>query len=277
MSRLLPERLKKLDQWITERERMRLRHAAGKTPYTRDPVLAEWRFCNVRRMDDHVSRWLLRHWYTGDRAKPSNVVSAATLARRGFNSPATLVKLLDVPWADWDAIKARLASYRKVSFDPAYKIGGGNKSEGIEKYEAVVDIAADVHEEHFMLPTATMREAVADLCRVKGIGPFMAGQIVADLRHVLPGEWRDKDRWAPMGPGSGPGMAWLLGRAGSVSEDEFERRFPAVIEHVRRTHPAIWKDRQLEAHDVQNCLCELSKYARGYGKQRYTPRREVTA
>jgi hypothetical protein len=284
MTTFVPERLKTLDYWIAERERMRKRHAAGQRPYTRDPVLAEWRFCNVRRMDDHVSRWLMRYWYVGERARPENVVSAATLARRALNHPEALCDFLDVSWGDWDEIKRRLwwriaILSKETTFDPAYKIGGGNKRKGIEKYEAVVDIAAAVQEKHCMLPTRTMREACVALCGVYGIGPFMAGQIVADLRHVVGGPWTDKDTWAPMGPGSARGMAYLLGRDGAVSEAEFERRLPAVIEHVKRTHPAIWRDRKLEAHDVQNCLCELDKFVRvqagGKLKQRYTPRQEV--
>src|SRR5687767_12157182 len=103
----LPERLATLDYWIAERERMRLRHAARKTPYTRDPLMAEWRWCNVRRMDDHVSRWLMHSWYVGARAVPSHALAAATLARY-INLPQTLVKLFDVPWGDWDEMKRRL-------------------------------------------------------------------------------------------------------------------------------------------------------------------------
>lgn len=286
MSRLLPERLEVLDYWITERERMRRKHDAGAPqPWTRDPLMAGARWCNVRRSDDRVSRWLLKRWYVGDRAKLANAMGAATLARY-INWPDTLTELLGIAWADWDAIKARLQARevrREKVFTGAYKVPCGGRYETRTKVEFVVDLVTEVHESRFFaINPRSMRETWAALCEVAGVGPFMAGQIVADLRQVVPGAWADRTWWAPMGPGSEKGMLWLLGRdAGSLSQAEFERRLPAVCEHVRRELPEVWRDRKLEAHDIQNCLCELSKLVRlrggGKAKNSYTPRREVTA
>lgn len=40
-----------------EREAIRLRRAAGEgAPWTRDPIMADWSFCNVRREDDRVTQ-----------------------------------------------------------------------------------------------------------------------------------------------------------------------------------------------------------------------------
>ena len=61
-------RLKPLDRllyWVTERESIRIQRLQGKAPpWTDDPILRQYRFCNVRRMDDAVSQWLLTNWYT---------------------------------------------------------------------------------------------------------------------------------------------------------------------------------------------------------------------
>jgi len=284
MNTLKNDRLAVLGRWISERERMRRRRAAGINPCTSDPIMATWRWCNVRRMDDAVSQWLLRYWYTGQRAKPENVVSAAALARL-VNLPETLAQLRDVSWGDWDEVKYRLWRRFVVegqkTFDPAYKIPAGGAYELREKYELVVDIAAAVHARFPTPASHSMRAMWAKLCTIKNLGGngFIAGQIVADVRHVLPGEWVDRMKWAPMGPGSAKGMAYLLGQDAPVSAEVFAQHFPAVIDEVRTGYAEIWRDRKLEAHDVQNCLCELSKYVRtlngGKLKQRYAPRQEV--
>lgn len=290
MSRLLPERLEVLDYWITERERMRRKHdTAAPKPWTRDPIMAGNHWCNVRRMDDRVSRWLLKHWYVGDRAKPSNVMGAATLARM-VNRPDALTELLSVEWGDWGAVRSVLSA-RKTRGDkfmntPAYQVLSSGSTEPSDKY--VPRVASEVHESRFFaISPRSMRETWAALCEVDGLGSFLAGQVVADLRHVVPGAWSDRTWWAPVGNGSGMGMAWLLGRGdwhvkGRLRQAEFDQHLPAVCEHIRRELPEVWRDRKLEAMDAQNVCCEISKLMRlrtGIKTKRrlYTPRREVQA
>ena len=274
----IPERLATLKYWITEREQMRRKHDANAaSPWSRDPHMASARWCNVRRMDDKVSRWLMRRWYTGRRAKPHNAMAAATLARY-VNWPDSLAELLDVPQWDWHSIRAilnaRKARGEKV-FTGAYKVPCGGRYETRDKIELVVDIAAEVDDIFFHLQPRSMRKTWDALCHIDGVGPFLGGQIVADLRHVVPGSWADKDTWAPLGPGSEKGMLYLLGRdaTGSLSQVEFERHLPSLCDYLRQVVPDICKDRQLEAMDVQNCLCEVSKLARllagGRAKNRY--------
>ena len=49
--------------FIGERERIRIRRANGEPPpWTDDPILREWSFCNVRREDDRVTRWIAEDW-----------------------------------------------------------------------------------------------------------------------------------------------------------------------------------------------------------------------
>ncbi len=54
--------LKPLLYFVHEREFIRLKKIAGsEPPYTDDPILGTYRFCNVRRADDRVSRWLTQN------------------------------------------------------------------------------------------------------------------------------------------------------------------------------------------------------------------------
>src|SRR2546423_1636561 len=48
-----------LIDWISERTAIHTKKEAGHPPpWTDDPVLREWSFCNVRREDDRVTRWI---------------------------------------------------------------------------------------------------------------------------------------------------------------------------------------------------------------------------
>jgi 5-hmdU DNA kinase, helical domain len=49
--------------WITERESIRRKKEAGEPkPWTDDPILRAGRFTNVRREDDHTTKWVVQHW-----------------------------------------------------------------------------------------------------------------------------------------------------------------------------------------------------------------------
>ena len=84
--------------WIKERESVRRKKEVGKSkPWTDDEILQSYRFCNVRRMDDKVSKWLLENWY-----RPfydhQNILLACSLGRF-FNQPSTLERLgFPVDW-----------------------------------------------------------------------------------------------------------------------------------------------------------------------------------
>lgn len=47
--------------YAREREAIRLRRAKGTRPLTQDPILAQYRFCNVEREHDTVTRWLAEY------------------------------------------------------------------------------------------------------------------------------------------------------------------------------------------------------------------------
>ncbi len=130
-----------------------------------------------------------------------------------------------------------------------------------------------------------MEGAWKELCKGYGYGSFMAGQIVADLRWAMKGEWRDRNEWAPVGPGSARGLArllyapdsWTTAAKGYVNDpaDWLTDFKTHILEKIPQLLPSAISSR-LEAHDYQNCLCEYDKYNRvlfgeGKPKQLYKP------
>lgn len=300
-TRFVPERLDEWSYWITERERMRKAKWAGKKPpYSADPVMAYNRYCNVRRMDDKVSIWMLENWFTpGCYANYRTALIAGLLARM-VNKPETLTAIIggNRRFTTWNYEQARKAMYKikdagGTVFTSAYIINGASGGPKIEQVLGAIDKcykACDKNATRFIVPESMQRTALS-LHALPGVGSFIAGQVVADLRWVLgdvkDGWWADRMKWAPPGPGSSRGMKYLLGLATPADmagrgKDLSEKQFlPALQELVllAKQHPKVgpvFRERGLEAHDIQNTLCELGKFIRikygeGKAKNRFDP------
>ena len=271
------EAVKVLTFWIKEREAIRERRALGLLPpWTDDSILANYRFCNVRREDDKVTQWISRHWRTPYR-NSRNLTAALVLARM-LNNPDTL-EAIEFP-VNWDTfqisynIKARRAIGYKI-LNPAYLITTCGVK--MDKVDYIVNVADSVWESR-MQPVIgdTLEYFHSKLMMIKGLGNFLAAQVVADLKHTPSNPLiaaLDFMSWAAPGPGSLKGLRYVLGGL-DVSERSFLPLATAVYLRIKDDLDMP----PLEMQDFQNCLCEFSKYwktHKGYGKpkQRYSPNR----
>lgn len=267
-----------LAHWIAERESIRKQRAAGKpAPWTNDPLIAGTRWCNVRRMDDKVSQWLIDHWYRGARVvNHTHAVTFATIARL-VNWPDTLAEYKLSTWnrdAFCRVLHRRKDAGQKV-FTGVYIINSASGGKGSSKIDVIADTINTVRGiGRELVDTNSMQNTHSLLRTVPGIGSFIAGQIVADLRWVVRGDWADRQSWAPHGPGSMRGIEFMYGQP--VHERDFCEALREVrgymIDHYSVVR-MVERDRSLELHDWQNVLCEVSKLARlmqgGRSKNKY--------
>lgn len=264
--------------WIREREAIRTKRVAGaEPPWTDDPILRTYRFCNVRRMDDAVSVWLLKNWYEPFYDHP-NMLLAATIAR-SFNLPASLAVIGFPAEYDPEAILARLTAYRATGaklYNGAYMVRGDGRYP--DKARMILDgIVTPLLADPPRIDGKTMEAAVAALVPRWGFSTFTAGQVVADLRWAKNAPWRDRLAWASIGPGSRRGMNRFHGRdlKTALNQKEFEAELRGFMVFCRdKLPPAITS--RLEAHDYQNVLCEMDGYERvlwgqGRKKELYRP------
>ena len=260
--------IQRLVHWIVERESVRLKKEAGlPQPWTDDEIIGTYRFCNAKRMDDKVSKWLMERWYKPYFNHP-NMVYAVALARF-INKPESLFLITDdvfAPKVKWGQIKKILRAHRdagNVIFNGAYMVRG---NDGHDKIECVVDHYVKPLQSNLVTPgfyPDSMQRTCELIHDQYGFGSFMAGQVVADLRWAVKGTWDDRMTWAPIGPGSQRGMNRLLGldTHRSIPQKEFLTQLIGMIDALHEKLPASITDR-LEAHDYQNCLCEYDKYNR---------------
>ena len=113
-----------------------------------------------------------------------------------------------------------------------------------------------------------------------GLGSFMAGQVVADLKYVPPlKRARDWTTFVAPGPASRRGLNRVLGRPVDApwrNDDTWRAAFRHLRERIMPELERIGLG-DLHAQDLQNCLCEFDKYERvrlgeGKPKRRFVPR-----
>lgn len=261
------ERRKIVAYWMEEREKIRLAKEAGEpAPWTFDPILAAFRFCNVRREDDRVTRWIKQNWrdpYAGHR----NMLTAMVLARM-VNWPATLE---DIGFPeDWGPayierasrlMRARAERGEKL-WTSAYMISTAGARRN--KVDHVLAVVGRAHENNWRVVQQTaLEEAWLSLKEVNGLGPFLAAQVVADYKHV-PGSTLENAKdwwtWAAPGPGSERGLRWLAGRERPVPAYEFLSLLRMEWEKIKPMIPQSLAG--ISMQDAQNVMCEVSKYVR---------------
>lgn len=282
-----PDVLEILVNWVREREQVRVRKEAGKPwPWTADTLLREWRFCNVRRSDDRITRELMARWYDAD-AAPATLVVAASLGRLINWTDALLDASGGVPFRMEMLIQvrqrlhARAARGEKV-FTAAYVVPG---VPGRNKVDSICDLVQRISLRADAVLGSTLRETWAELTSFDGLGSFLAGQIAADLALLPAGRgWPDGLVWAPVGPGSARGWNRLTGQplGRRVSQAEFDLALPQVTAILKARVPELWSTRPPIGQDVQSCLCELDKCVRllrheGTVRARYQPPQTQTS
>jgi len=270
-----------LFHWVGERERIRRQKDSGaQRPWTDDPILHAYRFCNVERERDTVTQWIHHNWLLPNYGDPT-VVLGMTIARM-VNLPETLEEL-GFPHEGWTTkyVRRFLDTFDKrrnegkKSWTSAYMITGGY-SEGGEPKEVIIARVIDrcngkLHE-NWIRQGDTLAEA-ADKIKSPGIGDFLSGQIIADLKHSkLLADASDWWEWCAVGPGSTVGLNFIHGREHkkSISQPQFRKEVNEIRNILR--DGGVY----LDAQNTQNVLCELHKYIRtkyygGRPKSRYTP------
>jgi len=262
--------LKTLKYWIEERDNIRaLKEGGAPKPWTKDVILQSYRFCNVRREDDAVTRQIAAGWRNPKYWGKHNFVPAMIFART-INWPATL-EYIGFPdsWSS-EEILTKLDQYQGMghkTYTGAYFITAGPT--GVRKNAWVVGNANSYFFSPPRLDPLSLENSWREILENKYpcVGPFIAGQVIADLKYTSHlREAKDWWDWAAIGPGSMRGLNRLFERGlkDKITQEQGLEELREVASHLQQ-----YKSQYLHLQDVQNCLCELDKYERvvwGEGK-----------
>jgi hypothetical protein len=278
----MPLNSQRLEQFFAlarERETIRRMKDSGHAPpWTNDPVFRGNYFCNVFREDDRTTRWFREN--IRDPLKDTCRVELATIIFRWFNYIPTgeLIRYLLVE-GDWSNLRQSLETILvpvkargEKLFTGAFIVkspNGKNKLAGIlDCIEAAPRILADGPEDRTLRAYHTM------LQRVPYLGPFMAYQVVCDLRFTSVLEKApDIDRWTAPGPGSARGLAIMFDEpvrsyTSASQQALMVERMIGILGASGRSDlwPPDWREWELST--VQHWLCEFDKYVRAASGER---------
>lgn len=272
--------------WIREREAVRMRKDRGDAfPWTDDPIIGAYRFCNVRREDDRGTVWIRENIREPYADHP--MLWLMLCIARQINWPETLAELIaEKAWPinsafapQWitATLNARQQRGEKV-YTGAYMISApATKGANKQAYIAETVIGALWRRrEHFPSLYVTMRKVHEWISASNGWGPFMAYQAVVDMRFTsILGNAPDIETWAAAGPGTIRGLNRLHGRPVKASVSQSQ-----ALDEMRTIYKTVQVETgvAMDFSDVPNILCETDKYLRvknGEGKPRalYVPGR----
>lgn len=274
--------LKPVLYWIKERESIRLKREAGAPkPWTKDRILQDNKFCNVRREDDRVTRWIKQYIRKPFRSDP-NLWFMLAIARQ-INWPDTLQDL--IVYKAWptnprfemrfvaNVLSRRAARGEKV-FTGAYLLGGGNNS-GKPKidyicYDVLGDLWRDRHiMDENLANNPSLEGTHQGLSEYFGWGPFLAYQVVVDMRFTrLLQNAPDVATYAAAGPGTRRGLNRLYGRDPRAALGQ-QQALDEMLELYPKICDALTP--RIDLSDLPNILCETDKMLRvrrGEGKMR---------
>ena len=280
----------RLVAFVKERQRIyEVRLAGAPKPWTTDPILQRFRFSNMLRENDVVTKWIADNWRTPNVNHPD--LWFAIVVARLVNEPLTLTEMgfplrQGLTQNNWNrghferTIRRRKAAGLRT-YNPAYMVPAC--STVAPKVELNLRVLDDL-----WASRKTLRPKEGDTLRswhilvgqFWGIGSFIVAQVIADLKYAsgTPLE-RAKDwmTFAASGPGSRRGMCRLEGRPVSEWKRDSEDVWWQKLIRLRNEIMPLLKGTALyEAHaqDFQSFLCEWDKWERarlgeGFPKQKY--------
>ena len=248
-----------------------------KAPWTNDPILNTYKFCNSYRVNDRVSQYLLKNViYNGKSYSKEDTIYRIILFKL-FNLQSTW-ELLNKECGEiilknfnqelyskvlTNAINNKIKIYNDAYISCANKAFGYNHKH--DNHLAILNkMFIEDRMQEKILKCKTMAEAFYIIKSYPLIGNFMAYQLVTDINYSDSVNWQE-DEFTVAGPGSIRGIKKCFISKGNYSnEDIIKYMCNHQDEEFRKLNLNFKRlgNRPLQLIDCQNIFCELDKYCR---------------
>ena len=263
--------------FAAERQRIYLARLAGKpAPWTEDPILAEFKFCNAFRASDRVSQYLIRDVIYSEPALAPEELLLQIVIFRLFSKPETWELLEAGGGVDRDALySGRLGELLDLAVARGQKLYTGafilcaTRAYGFPRK----------HRNHLALLEEMMRpgglsrsvatagslhDVYEALHRYPLIGPFMAYQLAIDINYSELCDFEENDTTVA-GPGALRGIGKCFTDRDGLRPEQLimwmTERQDQEFNRLGIEFPGLF-GRPLQAIDIQNLFCEVDKYSR---------------
>ena len=258
--------------YLNEREQIRIKREDMRLdpPWTQDPILSGWRFTNVRREDDRVSRELL-DLILANGDKPLDQIFFNTVAFRTFNNQIGY-EALNGGWIskwNFDLYMKRMDKHRaqnKPIFGNAYMIASTLIKKGTQKHGFYVNLLGNVWKDRKKLLDSivthnTLENVMTQFMQYPGYGGFLGYELAMDMEMTgILVDPIDRLTWANAGPGAKRGLNFVFGRdkkARPADPLEEMRYLYEIAPSFLQPHVVDYLDMRF----IENGLCETSKIA----------------
>lgn len=271
--------------YARERYQILLNRRAGlPKPWTDDPILQSYRFCNVFREDDTTTQFIRKHVTYEDYGE--RLVVAMVIAR-WFNRISTIEKLLPngcgqgglndllLCWdhEGWAHTMREVLKNQQPLVTGAYMIKTPAKMTKLEGLIWCIQQFCEMWKEEQHADGAefpsTLEDATSWLKQSPFLGPFMSYEIVTDLRHSILSKAPDIMTWANPGPGANRGASLVAyghpNQFKSGSKQDREEMLAIMQDLLSLSQkPTYWPSDwpKWEMREVEHTLCEVMKYTK---------------
>ena len=269
------EMLKRYWEFAVERQNIFYNKLENKSqPYTDNPILQNYKFCNAYRVLDRVSQFLLKEVIYSKKEYGLEDTVFRILYFKIFNLPSTWVESekhfgeVSLSTFDFQKYSEFLTNLKKSQpiYNSAY-IMCANKVYGFDhKHENNLFLLNKMFREDD-LPSKlsgckTFKESFNIIVSYPLIGNFLAYQYTSDLNYSSHFNW-DDNSFTVAGPGSKRGIKKVFGNVKNYEEKIME----TYLNQEKSLKKFGLKFRYLKNHklapiDIQNLFCEFDKYLR---------------
>ena len=294
--------------FVTERYKIHIRKdfLKQKAPWTNNPILLQYKFCNIRREHDRQSQYLIKNISTNPCLSIEDKI-VNSFYFRAWNNWDTM-KDLGGPWPAKSLYSSQMKEqvrpiYQKLATeDPdrkwwssAYNQGGTKQawrySNPREKINKEDDIPLRVFhigpwlKKHNtvekLLNASDQKVAFEAIREIQGFADFLAYQIFVDLTYIEDFPFSENE-FVVAGPGCRNGLNKLFDDYDGLTLEEALFWLADNIDEIfNKIHPPFWagrlfvdlpqEDRFFSVMCLENCMCEFCKYIRtveGNGRPR---------
>lgn len=254
------------------------RLAGGPWPWTTDPILQRFKFCNVFRAADRVSQYLIRSVAYREPADSPDDRLFQIVAFRTFSQPATWDRVIELLNRAPTLVDLASGQFEKALDRVKHERGGlytgafilcATKAFGFdEKHKNHVGLFKQMFLKSDagkrIRDTASLEEVVKLLQSFPLTGEFMAYQIAIDLNYSDLLNFDEND-YTQAGPGAQRGLAKVFTDLGDYSPSEvilwMVENQQSEFRRLGLEFDGLW-GRPLHAIDCQGLFCEVDKYCR---------------
>lgn len=230
-------------------------------PWTEDRVLRDYRFTNISRKDDRVSKWFIKN-IAEESSLTTRYKFYNTLVFRAFNKIET-AESLNLPFTVStiedlrnliDEMRSR--GYNK-HFGTAYFQSGlkGAWKTDEDTSKRMVDMLEWVIDNGYyrkIKDTKNQKECFEMIKEIPGFADFMAYQVFVDLTYIPEFPFTDTE-FTVSGPGCNKGIDALFESKDGMTYEE-------CIFWIRDNQDEFNLCKTVSVMDIENCFCEFSKY-----------------